>query len=106
MTVRIPILPPLALTTICLCAGLSGCVAEDNGSTLDLGSVSIGKQLIDLQKARDAGAITKPEYLKLKAELLTLVGTAMTSSDEEDAAPKDIEIHIEHNDDERSGFLF
>ena len=58
----IPILT--CLTTMLL---LTGCiiVAKDNGNR-----PTVGQQLIDLQKAKDAGAITDAEYQAKKAKLL------------------------------------
>ncbi len=104
----------LLLTTLCL----SGCGNGDNKSTLDLGSVSIGAQLIDLKKARDAGAISGKEYRTLKANMLALVNDAATLNDNrepsDDAQSSDSDgdgdgdddnPHEQHEDDD-SGFLF
>ena len=51
---------------------LTGCIGLSigSGTTSKPGSATIGQQLIDLQKARDAGAITDAEYQAQKAELL------------------------------------
>ena len=51
---------------------LTGCLAIQlgGGSTSKPQSPTVGQQLIDLQKARDAGAITDAEYQAQKAELL------------------------------------
>jgi hypothetical protein len=59
---------------------LAGCW-NDNGdrSTVDLGNVSLGRQLIDLQVARDAGAISADEYAALKQALIdSVVHTSQT----------------------------
>ena len=67
---KMKILTPAAAL---LAAGLlSGCVAAigNSGSPQRTPGVSLGQQLIDLQKARDAGAITEAEYTAKKARLL------------------------------------
>ena len=53
-----------ALTSMLL---LTGCiiVAKDNGNR-----PTVGQQLIDLQKAKNAGAITDGEYQMKKAKIL------------------------------------
>ena len=94
----------------------SACVVEDNDSSLGLGSVSIGDQLIDLQKARDANAINEDEYQSAKTALLERLATDQDSDDD-----TRIEIRVEadnedkdddENDDEDSeeeqdsGFIF
>lgn len=51
--------------------GLNGCVAAiGNRDAQHPGSVTLGQQLIDLQKAKEAGAITETEYQTHKARLL------------------------------------
>lgn len=53
--------------TLCL----SGCVAAiGNRDAQRPGNATLGQQLIDLQKAKDAGAITEAEYQMQKAKLL------------------------------------
>ena len=61
--------PAAALLAVGL---LSGCVAAigNSGGSQRTPGVSLGQQLIDLQKARDAGAITEAEYTAQKARLL------------------------------------
>ena len=49
---------------------LSGCVAAIGNRGTDRSGNTLGQQLIDLQKAKDAGAITEAEYLTQKALLL------------------------------------
>lgn len=56
----------LALTLLTGCIGLS----IGGGTTSDPGSPTIGQQLIDLQRAKDSGAITETEYQSQKARLL------------------------------------
>ena len=51
---------------------LTGCLAIQlgGGSTSKPQSPTVGQQLIDLQQAKDAGAITDAEYQAQKAKLL------------------------------------
>ncbi len=55
----------LALST------LGGCWNGGNDS-IDLGDVSIGRQMMDLKKALDQEAITQDEYEQLKQALMTI----------------------------------
>jgi hypothetical protein len=52
-----------------LLANLSSCIAIGAGGEKVHNHPTIGQQLIDLQKARDDGAITQPEYEELKEKL-------------------------------------
>ena len=55
------------LSALLLVTSLAAC----GGSTIKTGEVSTtGQQLIDLQKARDSGAITAKEYDKQKQKIL------------------------------------
>jgi hypothetical protein len=51
---------------------LSGCLALDfsGGTTTRSQCPTLGQQLIDLQKAKDAGIITDADYQAQKAKLL------------------------------------
>jgi hypothetical protein len=55
-----------AMTLLTGCIGLS----LGGGTTTRTVSPTLGQQLIDLQKARDAGIITEAEYQGQKARLL------------------------------------
>ena len=57
----------LALSAM-LC--LSGCVAAIGNRDAHHGNGTLGQQLIDLQKAKEAGAISEAEYQNQKARLL------------------------------------
>jgi starvation-inducible outer membrane lipoprotein len=47
---------------------LTGCIAAiGNGESR---SATVGQQLVDLQKAKDAGALTEAEFQEQKAKLL------------------------------------
>ncbi|MEX1025039.1 MAG: hypothetical protein WD226_08170 [Planctomycetota bacterium] len=59
-----------ALTLAPLLA-LAGCF-NSNHESIDLGSVSVGQQLIDLQRALEAGAIDVEEYARLKDAIVEL----------------------------------
>ncbi len=58
------VLPALAAVAL-----LQGCVAV--GGTTRADQPTLGKQLIDLKAALDAGAITEPEYQQAKSSLLS-----------------------------------
>ena len=55
-----------ALTLFTGCLGLS----VGGGTTTRPQTATVGQQLIDLQKAKDAGAITDAEYQAQKSKLL------------------------------------
>lgn len=57
-------LPSVALLTGCLGLTIGG------GTTNKPEAPTVGQQLIDLQKAKDAGAITDSEYQAQKAKIL------------------------------------
>jgi hypothetical protein len=63
----VPVLIGLSAMTL-----LSGCIGLSigGGPTTKPGSPTLGQQLIDLQKAKEAGAITEAEYQAQKAKLL------------------------------------
>jgi hypothetical protein len=63
---------------------LGGCWNENGDrSTLDLGDVSLGRQFVDLQAARDAGAISADEYAALKQALIDSVVHASQTGDKD-----------------------
>ena len=55
-----------ALTLLSGCIGLS----IGGGTTSKPGTATVGQQLIDLQKAKETGAITDAEYQAQKAKIL------------------------------------
>ncbi len=86
-----------------LLTGLSGCFNE-NESTLSLGSVSVGQQLIDLERAKSSGAISKAEHKRLRATLLSLLDVAADDHNER-ASDADEEItKVDAEDD--TGFTW
>ena len=63
---------------------LGGCFATSGDDELNLGSVSVGQQLIDLKKARDADAMTEREYHRAKAALLDALQRLSSDDDDDD----------------------
>jgi hypothetical protein len=64
---------PLIQTSVALlCMSLlTGCALSiGSGSKTDTRGPTVGQQLVDLKKARDAGAITDSEYEAQKAKIL------------------------------------
>ncbi|MGA2544718.1 MAG: SHOCT domain-containing protein [Verrucomicrobiota bacterium] len=61
----------LALCAILLCGGCIGGLNLGGGAKTEVRTPTLGQQLIDLQKARDSGAISPAEYDAKKAELLS-----------------------------------
>jgi hypothetical protein len=51
---------------------LQGCWNTDNAKEIHFGDVSIGKQMIDLKQALEAGAVTVDEHARLKQALMSL----------------------------------
>jgi hypothetical protein len=49
---------------------LNGCVASIGNSGAQRGNATLGQQLMDLQKAKDSGALTESEYQAQKTRLL------------------------------------
>jgi hypothetical protein len=52
-----------------LLASMTSCIAVGSGGEKINNQPTIGQQLIDLQKAKDEGAITQEEYEELKDKL-------------------------------------
>ena len=50
---------------------LDGCIAIGTGPKSQQTTATLGQQLIDLQNAKNAGAISEAEYQAQKAKLLT-----------------------------------
>jgi hypothetical protein len=59
------------LAGLCTLIFLAGCETHlGGGSTTRIEQPTVGQQLIDLQRAKEAGAITDAEYQTEKAKLL------------------------------------
>ena len=59
-----------ALTALLLLGGCVGDVKLGGGPKTEVRRPTVGQELLDLQKARDAGAITPAEYEAKKAEIM------------------------------------
>lgn len=64
------LIAPVSLA-LCAVVFLSGCVAAIGNRGPSPSNATLGQQLIDLQKAKEAGAITEAEYQSQKAKLLS-----------------------------------
>lgn len=66
--------PHTLLIPLALVAGLaaSSCAIANKAEISLSRHVSIGQELLDLQNARDAGAITDPEFVALKAKIMEM----------------------------------
>lgn len=62
----------LTIAVVTMLSSLTGCLNLQlgGGSTSKPQTPSVGQQLIDLQKAKDSGAISESEYQAQKAKLL------------------------------------
>ena len=67
---------------IAIISMLSGCWNQGN-KDISFGSVSIGQQMIDLQSALEAGAMSQTEYDQTKQTLLS-INTVCEAALEED----------------------
>jgi hypothetical protein len=61
----------LALSAMLFLGGCVGGVNLGGGPKTEIRNPTLGQQLIDLQKARDTGAITPDEYNAKRAELMS-----------------------------------
>ena len=88
--------------------GLSGCGVNNSERELNLGSVSIGQQLIDLQAAHEAGALSEDELDNARTALLEALHD--TQCDPSDDTDGEVTVHMEagsdDEDDEDNGWLF
>jgi hypothetical protein len=50
-----------------------GCIAVSNPSTVNK-ATTLGQELMDLQKAKEGGAVTEEEYQQLRKKLIDAVG--------------------------------
>ena len=59
-------------TLLCLLVlvSLTGCAMFNKGTLHYKRTTTIGKELVDLKKARDNEAISEQEYIKLKEEII------------------------------------
>jgi hypothetical protein len=65
------IIPPLVgLLVMTLLTGCVGGLSLGGGTKTTTNAPTVGQQLVDLQKAKDAGAITDAEYQAQKTKIL------------------------------------
>ncbi|MFK7913559.1 MAG: hypothetical protein AB8B93_06560 [Pseudomonadales bacterium] len=86
------LLPRLALL-LTMPLALAGCFnSSDAAMTLDLGSVSVGQQLMDLDAAKEAGAISKAEHRMIRDKIIKGIAALEIEVDEDNDA---VEIMLE-----------
>ena len=61
---------PRTLLGLLVMVSLAGCAMFNKGTMHYHRSTTIGKELVDLKEARDDGAISENEYIKLKKEIM------------------------------------
>jgi hypothetical protein len=61
---------PLGVIAVAGALLLNGCVASIGNQESARGRATLGQQLVDLQKAKDAGALSDAEYQTQKSKLL------------------------------------
>ena len=76
---------------------LGGCVQEVTNRSIGLGDVTLGQQLIDLQRALESDAIDEEEFEQIKKNLIA--SAAMCS---EGVVPSDAEAEAEAEEEEDS----
>ena len=62
--------PLLLIISLAGLLSLSGCIAAIGNDSPPRSSATVGQQLIDLQKARDSGAMTEAEYQTQRGKFL------------------------------------
>jgi hypothetical protein len=68
MKINVPVIR--TVTTALLMLVLSGCVAAIGNREPARSSATLGQQLMDLQKAKEAGVITEAEFSTQRAKFL------------------------------------
>lgn len=58
------------LVVLILVSGISGCAMGNRGTVHYNRTTTIGQELLDLQEAKDKGALSEQEYDKAKKDLL------------------------------------
>ena len=59
-----------ALASVAAAGSLAGCAMFNEGALHYTRTTTLGKELVDLQEARDKGALSEEEYAKAKKDLL------------------------------------
>lgn len=88
-----------------LVLGLSACGFDSSYNNTNLGSVSIGQQLIDLKAAQEDGLLSDKEYRVLRTKLLRALSDSLdaNTSDDDD---HDREVTESDDDDDDDEWLF
>jgi len=83
--------PHALLVPLALVAGLaaSGCAIANKAQISLARHVSIGQELLDLQDAHDAGAISESEYAQLKAKIIEMADSVDVVATINDCVPDD-----------------
>ncbi len=58
------------LAAIILVSGITGCAMGNKGTVYYNRTTTIGQELLDLQEAKDEGALSEQEYDKVKEDLM------------------------------------
>jgi len=88
--------PTLALTAATGLLLTAGCVIGNSGKLVLSRHISVGQELIDLQRARDEGAITEEEYELIKGKLMEMVEQIEIVDTINDSTPD--AMHTRHED--------
>jgi len=88
--------PTLALTAASGLLLTAGCAIGNSGKLVLSRHISVGQELIDLQRARDEGAITEEEYELIKGKLMQMVEQIEIVDTVNDSTPDSM--HTRHED--------
>lgn len=69
----------------------SGCFNDSHGTNINLGTVSLGQQLMDLKTARDEEAISDAEFRKLRRKIINAIDAIELEDDDDDDRREDDE---------------
>ena len=83
-----------AAVSIPLLAG--SCAFANKGELTFARHISIGQEMIDLQRARDQGAITPEEYAALKSKIMELVDSVEVVELVNESTPDPSSKHAQH----------
>jgi len=105
-----PITSRRTLSVALLVLGLSACGIDSSYNSTNLGSVSIGQQLIDLKAAQENDLLSEKEYQMLRTKLIRTLTESLDAEDQEgDDDRKPIhrdDDNDDDDDDDDDGWLF
>lgn len=84
-----------AVASLLLCA----CGVDSSYTNTNLGSVSIGQQLIDLKAAQDNGLLSEQEYRTLRVKLLRALARSLDTNTDADTDNDALDDEPEEDDD-------